>query len=376
MKVFSNNQEFNLTSNKLIGAGGEAEIYKIDNKSVAKIFKTEKHPDFSNNVNAQKAVVAKLQMYEDKLTKFPANLPTSVVFPQDILRDSKAKFVGYTMNFIDNAEVVYKLSDRRFKEQSSLNVHFVIDVYTEIFRVLKLLHDKGVVVGDFNDLNVMFKFDKSIFYIDVDSYQYDKYKTLVYTEKFVDPLKCNTSIQLCQPHDENSDWYAYTAMFTEALLCCGFYGGIHRPKSGKKFTQSERVLNRVSIFHADVQYPKPAYSIDILPPDFVKFLKSTIESDKRGEFPSVFLNKNDWKPCKSCGNLHANTQCPICQTRVQVHVKVSHNIKIRLVHETLGQIIYATYQNGLKFIYLENSTIKRETLKSVVNIGASHDMRF
>lgn len=367
--------EYNLTPSKMVGSGGEAEVFKIDNSQVAKIFKNDKHQDFTGNANLQSAVKSKLHNYEDKLSKFPHGLSSSVIAPKELLYTTQMKFCGFTMPLIDGAEVLMKMSERRYKEQLNLNVIYVSSLFENVHSIVKNLHQHSIVIGDFNDLNVMFKLDKSCYFIDVDSYQYANYQTLVYTEKFVDPMKCNDKLQLQQPHDENSDWYAFSVMVLEALLCTGPYGGIHKPKTGKKMTLTERIKNRVSIFHPEVQYPKPAYPIDILPHDLRTFLNEMILLDKRSEFPISLISQSHWILCKNCNGIHGNFKCPYCQTLAQITVKVQHNIKIRLVFETPHNIIFANHQNKIRYIVHKDNSVERED-GSKFKIDSLHDFRF
>ena len=192
--ITASSKVLNLTPQKLVGSGGEAEIYRIDQLTVAKIFKQPNHPDFTGQPALKKAQEAKLDQYQKKLKDFPKGLPSSIIGPVELIfNEARTKLMGYVMQFIDQSEVVMKLADRRFREQGSIGIDAVLKIYREIHQTLSELHKKNIVVGDFNDLNILFKLDLSAtYFIDTDSYQFGPYLTPVYTEKFVDPLKCTS----------------------------------------------------------------------------------------------------------------------------------------------------------------------------------------
>ena len=78
----------------------------------------------------------------------------------------------------------------------------------------------------------------------------------------MDPLLCvpdATQLLLHQPHTAASDWYAYTVMLMQCLLFVGPYGGVYWPKyPAHRVLPEARPVHRMTIFHPEVQYPKPA----------------------------------------------------------------------------------------------------------------------
>lgn len=88
-------------------------------------------------------------------------------------------------------------------------------------KVIDEIHAAKVVIGDFNDLNVLIAKDEPYF-IDADSFQYNGFLCKVYTERFVDPLLCDPQANrpvLAKPHNEDSDWFAFRVMLMQSLLC-------------------------------------------------------------------------------------------------------------------------------------------------------------
>ena len=85
-----------------------------------------------------------------------------MVAPIDLVTDAKGKPIGFTMQHIEGAEDLLRLSQRRFREGVISNGEV-----TTLFSVLRALVEKsprarGVeVIGDFNDSNVVFTADRS-----------------------------------------------------------------------------------------------------------------------------------------------------------------------------------------------------------------------
>ncbi len=57
MDVYINGKKINLSPQKTIGKGGEADIFDIGNGQAAKIFKQPNHPDYQGQPFAQQAAV-------------------------------------------------------------------------------------------------------------------------------------------------------------------------------------------------------------------------------------------------------------------------------------------------------------------------------
>ena len=54
-------------------------------------------------------------------------------------------------------------------------------------------------------------------------------------------------------------------MLMQCLLFVGPYGGVYRPKDPAHRVREARPVHRMTIFHPEVQYPKPAIPYGTLP---------------------------------------------------------------------------------------------------------------
>jgi len=373
-----------LEPSKLVGKGGEAYIYDIGGGEVAKIFKEPDDPDFELDPIQQKYAAERIAVHQTKLKDFPfAKLPPRVVVPTGLLTDVNGrKIFGYTMEFLRGVEPLFSFTDRDFREMGGIDCNMMLEAFADLHPTVKQIHDADVVIADFNSLNAL-KQGSFVRIVDADSMQYGKYLSRLFTANYVDPRLCDpkmTSPILLKPHDKLSDWYAFTTILFETLLFVRPWGGIYNPKDhAKKVKQDVRPLRGISVFNAEVTYPKPATPLKVLPDDLLDFFFRTYEKGFRGEFPAKFLEIRFGK-CPKCGLEHAKSACPNCSTASIVTHKVTQirgSVRADFAFQTRGLVIFASVQNGeLKYIYHENGKFIREDGSVALEGDLDSNMRY
>ena len=366
MDVYLDGKRLRLTPTSSIGKGGEADIFDIGGNLAAKVFKDVNHPDLSGEPHEQKGAEERICEHQKKLPAFPRNLPPHVVVPQRLLTDAGGrKIVGYVMPLVSNAEVLMSYGDRSFRQAGIPNA-VVLKIFKDLWTTVEGIHKAQVVVGDFNDLNILVC-NSDAYIIDADSFQFGPFLTKVFTAKFVDPLLCNphkTSLELLKPHTSNSDWYAFAIMFMQSLLFVHPYGGVYRPKDVKKrIPHDERPLHRITVFNADVRYPKPAIPYGVLPDDLLDYFHKVFEKDLRNIFPSNLIEGLRFTTCTNCGTEHARSACPNCAMPgvVKSVTRVTGKVTSTRFFKTSGVILRAACQEGkLLWLYHEDGKFKRE----------------
>lgn len=315
MEVYVGGKKTVLDPKKSIGKGGEADIYDIGEGKALKVFKTPDHPDIANSREEQENARLRLQEHNEKLRVFPKSLPKNVVSPEELATDRNGRqVVGYTMRLIRGAEALMRYTDRGFRQNNASNEK-MLKIFKNLHSTIRGIHHEKVVIGDFNDLNVLVSDDKA-FIVDADSFQFGKYLSKMFTAKFVDPLLCDPKGEnpmLIHHHNYYSDWYAFNVMLMESLLFVHPYGGVYRPKNpSKRIPHESRPLYRITIFNTEVRYPKPAIPYIVLPDDLLHHFHKVFEKDARGEFPIALIEQIHWTKCDRCGTEHARTLCPNC----------------------------------------------------------------
>jgi H/ACA ribonucleoprotein complex subunit 3 len=364
----------------VIGKGGEADIFKLDPSTVLKLYKQPTDPDYVGDINAQMGAKARLIEQQNKLPVFPAHLPVEIVTPISLAYERVGgQIVGYKMPYVDGMDVLMRLGDRQYRETGGIDANQVINIFRRLHRTVAELHAHNVVIGDFNDLNVLANND-AIRIVDADSMQFAPYHCHTFTSRFVDPLLCDGSVlALSRPHNEQSDWYAYFIMLLQSLLYVGPYGGVHRPKQGKRLQFDARVLARLTVLDSDIIYPKPAMPLIALPDEVLEYMQSVFKMDKREVFPTRLLDGLRWTTCVKCGNTHARSVCPSCSAPgvLKQTVTIRGTVTARRVFRTTGRLLNVVSQEGkLRYLYHENGAFYRESDRKLFSGDLSPDLRF
>lgn len=372
--VYIGNARVNVGASQLLGFGGEAEVYELDRTRVLKLYKQPDNADFEGQPAVQDAVRKRLREHQHKLREFPRNLPSNVIAPLEVATTKSGEVVGYTMRRLSSMQELMRYTDQNFRK--SVRNELVRDIFRSLHALVEGVHRANVVIGDFNDLNVMVD-GSDVSLIDADSMQFGSYLCALFTERFVDPLVCDPNahgLKLKKPHNEMSDWYAFTIMLMQNLLFVGPYGGIHRPKDLKKLVKpGMRPLRRLTVFNHEVQYPKPAIPFKVLSDDLLHHFHMVFEKDSRGAFPLKLIEHLRWTSCSNCGLVHLRANCPACQQVapeiVKEKITVRGKVKATRLFRTRGNILAATSVDGeVRWLYHEDCIFRRED-KSVVIEG-------
>lgn len=366
MIVYVEDKKISVSPKDSIGSGGEADIFRISDTTALKIFKGPDHPDFFKMPDAQQAATARIQEHQTKLRDFPIHLPGAIITPQNLARDTRKTVCGYTMRFVTGAKELVYFADKSARK--GIPHENVVSLFKDLHSAVQGVHAQKVVIGDFTYLNILVK-NSDIFIIDADSFQFGKYLCKVFTPKFVDPLLCDphgSSPILIRPHNELSDWYAFAVMLMECLLFVNPYGGIYAPKEKHNaIPHDARPLHRISVFHPEVRFPKPAIHYRTLPDDLAHYFARVFQKDARDVFPFTILETLRWSVCTVCGNEHTRALCPFCKPVPEAAIKektiVRGKVSATEIFRTPGVILcYAYERNSLEWLYHENGAFKRE----------------
>ncbi len=361
------------------GKGGEADIYLSGGRGY-KIFKTRAHPDLAGFPDLQDEAERRIDTHQQKLPLFPSGLPARVNGPQALVRDKSGRIVGYEMNFVDKAEVLYRYGERPFREQV-ISDEVVVAVLADLHRTVEAIHKAKVVIGDFNDLNVLVR-DRDAVIIDADSMQFGSFLAQMFTTKFVDPLNCDQSaheLMMVRPHSPNSDWYAYLIMLMQSFLYVGPFGGVFMPKDKSRMVKHDlRALKRISVFDPDVRYPRPARALNSLPDELLGLFERTFAKDERGMPPLSLIEGLRFTTCTKCGAKHARAVCPVCVGITPIMIKEirTGNVKGEKVFDTGGKILFAAMQRGDLHYLTYDQGYYREGGKLVAKLAQQPNIRY
>jgi len=334
-----------LTPASLIGQGGEAEVYDLGDGRVLKWWKPADHPDYDGVPEAQAAARRRLDENPAKLRSLPGRLPAAVVAPCGFALAGKrsTQVVGYLMPKVAGVPL-HSFGEPKWRREHPVDGDTVVAALLSLHDAITALHATGIVIGDCNDLNVLVD-GRRVHLIDVDSYQFGGFTCPMFSERFVDPRLCDPQqLVPVRPHDPASDWFAFAVMALRSLLGVGPWGGVHQPADpARRCPPLLRALRRLSVFAADILYPRAARPLAILPEELTEAFRAVFDRDQRGVFPRIALERLRLRACSTCGDEHGRVRCPACQTTAHLPPSIVHG---RLRWTTIGvaEVSVPTYE--------------------------------
>ncbi len=366
-----------LTPAAMVGQGGEAEVYDLGDGRVLKWWKPADHPDYDGMPDAQAAARRRLDEGPAKLRALPARLPAAVVAPCGFALAGKrsTQVVGYLMPKVSGV-ALHAFGEPRWRRENPIDGDTVVAALLSLHDAIAALHAAGVVIGDCNDLNVLVD-GRRVHLIDVDSYQFGGFTCPMFSERFVDPRLC-TPQQLVpvRPHDHASDWFAFAVMALRSLLGVGPWGGVHQPANpADRCPPLLRALRRLSVYAADILYPRAARPLAILPDEISDAFRAVFERDRRDVFPRTVLERLRLRACSTCGDEHGRVRCPTCQTAAHLPPAI---VRGRLRWTTIGvaEVEAAAYEvrgpsTGVRTgVWLDAGALWRMTRIGAERIGS------
>lgn len=324
MKYLLDGKPITLDSADVISSGGEATVFRHNNQAI-KIY-TQPTADRAKKLAA--------------LLPLTSGLPPEVIAPQRLIYDEKGKTaVGFAMHLLDAGYAeVRKLATKKYRQKAGISAAEVTDLFINAWCTLSMIHRAGMVVGDFNDLNVMFK-TATMLFIDVDSFQFGVYPCLVGTEAFTDPRAAIFKGRLALKPE--NDWYAFLVLWFRALTLAHPYGGTH-PKVP---LLAERARQRITIFDPAVTKPEIAYPFELLSDDLLHLYDQWFAKGNRGALPLDALQtyRDSLMRCPTCGASYPANRayCPLCHTSGLTPAQ-----SVRVLLETGGPIVTWTLAGG------------------------------
>ncbi|MCA9349242.1 hypothetical protein KC878_03855 [Candidatus Saccharibacteria bacterium] len=351
--VYINGAAIRLTSSMALGKGGEADVYKYKGQAL-KLYKAPNHPDFVHTPFERDAATRRLQLAQTKLPAFPTGLPSQIIGPDELVMDKNGKIVGFTMPLIDGTVPLKRYGERSWRDSQAFDHQAVLQIFTDLHSTLSAVHNHGMVIGDFNDLNVLIKDDQA-FLIDADSMQYGQYPCTVFTTRFADPLiltEDQGQLTMARSFSTTTDWYAYAVMLMQSLVYVDPYGGVFRPADKKhQLAASLRPLHRITVFHPEVRYPKPALPLNVLPLALSEYFHEVFVNDLREEFPTDLLDSSLW------------TQRTLALSAIRTPQTVSGDVVVTVLFDASDHRILAVgyFKQGMVWLTHDGSCYQRES---------------
>ena len=155
-----------------LGSGGEGAVYITDSGMACKVF----NEITENRINKLKVMVGKIN-YE------------GICSPKQLVYDGDGTVVGYLMDRAEGKPLKLLLTGIPVLKNNFPNwkkIH-IVKLCLTILDKIKYLHSKNIILGDINPQNILVKDEKTVYFIDTDSYQIENYPCPVGTDAFTPP---------------------------------------------------------------------------------------------------------------------------------------------------------------------------------------------
>jgi|GEM_PF-1199604 Uncharacterized protein with protein kinase and helix-hairpin-helix DNA-binding domains len=287
-----------LRSLKKMTEGGEAVIYDYKAGKVMKVYKP--HVSLGSKQKKVEGFIG-------------AKLPSQIVVPRESVVVS-GKFIGYTMDKVPDAEAIHQLTKNKYMKIAGFNNLDVLKSVFEIGQVLQQLHQRGVVIGDVSDNNILFRSSgqpSDIHFIDVDSWGVGSLKPDAYTEIFTAP-ECygRNGLSLTKESD----------MFSYAVLAFNMLARIH-PFNGTlekdmNMSTTDRIKKGISVLGKEkIMVPKMVPSWRWMSPEMEEVFLGIFEKGKRENIFSVVehqIKTSKYCPIHDTYYYGKYAECPLC----------------------------------------------------------------
>lgn len=257
-----------LTDKNYKASGGEASIYVHSGKA----YKLYHEPD-------KKMLPAK-KMQELAVIKNP-----QIVLPQEVIYDATSgKPIGYTTDFVDDAEPLLKLFTRTFKDDNNVSFQMVNELVKQTQVIVADVHLCKCLVVDLNELNVLVKVNPTViepWFIDTDSYSTPSFRATAIMDSVRDRRvsKLDSHGVLHYNPDEMSDWFSW------AIITFWLYTNIHPFRAGhpnyKPKDKKKQMDDGVSIFHPGSRFPPSVNDFKVIPKRHLDWYKQIFLKNDR-----------------------------------------------------------------------------------------------
>lgn len=261
MRIWINGSDrINLPKKSFVGQGGQATVY------------------------AQSGVAYKIytdpnaMIPEAKIAELAAIVDPRVIKPEFLISTTKhGSPIGYTMRHIRDSFVLCQLFSRAFRSRHGIDAAQILHLVDELRTGIASVHRAGALLVDGNELNFLVSSDfKSLFFVDVDSYQTQSYPAMAIMESIRDRH------QPANTFSEGSDWFSF------AIVAFQLFVGIH-PFKGKHQSCrgfDARMKANLSVFSPEVRVPKSTYPLSSIPAGYRDWFQQVFDQGLRTPPPT------------------------------------------------------------------------------------------
>ncbi len=173
--IHLNGKRGRILLNKCIASGGEGNIFETNTKYIAKIYKPGK-------LDRRKYEKIKLMLTKKISCE-------GICYPIISLYNGANEFVGYLMPKANGKEIQKSLFIKPLfmKNFPNWKKRDAVQLCVTILKKIKYLHDRNIIMGDINPMNILVVSPEEVYFVDVDSYQIEGFPCPVGTINYTAP---------------------------------------------------------------------------------------------------------------------------------------------------------------------------------------------
>lgn len=262
-----------LEDKNFIASGGEASIYKINNKAFKLYF------DVNNCIK------------EGKIKELSVLKNVNIIKPEEIGYSNNLPS-GYFMRLLDKNSITFcELIPPGTRSKHNLDLSKILNILKQIEDIIKEAHKNNILLVDINELNILVnKNSFEVYYIDCDSVKTPSFPATALMD----------SIRDRQHKDffDGTDWFSYAILAFQLFTGIGPYKGKHSTYK----TMEERMLYNISILDKSVSYPANVISPNDIPPAYKSWFNNILGTKNRPappDDPNVHIIVSNYQVVKT-----------------------------------------------------------------------------
>lgn len=210
LRLFADGKE--LRVDKLIGKGGEGEVFAVANM-----------PGFAIKAYLPGVVSEREKKIRAMVGTHLADIAPMVAFPSQIVVDGRGAFVGFVMRLVEKHKEIHELQtpSSRQKHFPKADYSFIVRVALNIAKVFSQVHATGCVIGDINQRGILVSPNATVALIDADSFQVtsgpERYLCVVGVPEYTPPELQGKSLKSVVRTKDNDAFGLAVCVFQ--LLC-------------------------------------------------------------------------------------------------------------------------------------------------------------
>lgn len=348
--------------------GGEGTVYDDHQHLAIKIFN-------KNEVN----IGRKKQKVQRLIAQFSQVRFEDVINPLKVVT-VKGHFLGYTMQYVQNAKDLDYIAEKSFLNKIDLKK--CLEIMINVAQAVEKIHNLGIIIGDFHPGQILVV-GKKIYFVDTDSWGWNGTDRTFAADKkclpfYVDPLARDFSCRdvAVKSYSQANDYYSLAVIAFKVLTGEHPFGGVYQVD--KKMSIEMRARNQLSVLgNHDIKLMK-GKTWDIWMSDELKeaFL-DIFERRKRYNIgPALFNQLMNLQYCKRHNGYYDGSydRCPKCSKYIKATKSAAKkgqtsSGEIFIPRQRVKQLYdYRTYLNDVGEVVRVNDR-GEEVRKSVKGVG-------